>query len=605
MASYLSYNGVVIDLSRTTRYVQQPLYSPDGADYIGTRVTIEVEGLYAPGATSYTRIVDDDDQDLALALPGQLAPTTDLAVRRALATPRCQLLYVVGNVVVLRSPAEDATVDVAGGPTPQIWEASKLTERAWHVRFRVETTINECSPGLAGLMSNRWSQVHRIGEDHLTEIVTEGVAVFRLDHLAQVGKNADFFREELVPATPLSFQRKAIEVAVNPLGNVIQYRTVDRERFVDLGANEYGVVDFNAVVGAQSVPVGSGLSSVASEVMLGTFQGVAFGDKDAGYRSGNLLTWLLKLAIERLDLPTPGRSDSDNENYVIVQVGVQAAIDRPQVQLAITTRMPPAKEKREGLGPLRALELLADVRDSELFDGEGINPQLPRGNNTRGHYLGELYAQTLRVCLANCNEPQVPKVIAVVSPSLDYTPPEGTEPDADSGSMNDPGYEGDAYSDATKTGGQISYFEVRTHFETDRGTVVSPVCGDGTEPPQVFRLNNDVTLRVVEFEGERIGSKPPVPDPAAADAGEVLVGRPEVSFAPPIPAADGRSKVYRVAGRYTYARLDGKTVLEPGPEGLPMGAVPWATFRFDDESNRYRDDDRSRGITGPEYTGGQ
>lgn len=604
MASFLSYNGIVIDVSRTTKFVQQYLYSPDGADRIGTKFTVEVEGLYAPGATSYQA---NPLGGGALAVYGHIAPTTDGAIREALATPRCQLVYTIGSVEVLRSPAEGMLVDVAGGPTPVLWEAAKITERAWHVRFRVETTVSECDASSGdGIMSNRWVQAHRIGPDKMATIVTEGVAIFRLDRLVQLDKNADHFRDKLLPPTPLGFQRQQVEVAVNQVGNVVQYRITDQERMVSIGNNVYGVVDFAAVVSLQTVPVGSGaISSVASEIMLATFQGTAFGSKGPGYLSGNLLTWLTKLAIERLDLPVPGNENAENGNYVVTNVATQAAIDQAQASLSITVRVPPVKTEKKvaGLGSLRVLELLKDVRQSALFNADGQNPNLPFAENSRGYFMGELYAQTLRVCLANCGQPEVPRVIATVSPVPVSFQPEGTNPVKEDEYAGDPASDSDRISDATKDGGQITYFEVRTHYESDTGTSVSPVAGNGAEPPSVFQLYNPITYRVVQFTGERIGAKPPVPDAATGEPGEILVGTPKVSFAPPIPAADSVTPIYRVTGEFTYARVDGKSITSPG-DGLPMGSVPWATFAFEDASNRYLSTDKAPGITGPSYGGG-
>lgn len=606
MCAYLEYNGIRIELTKTIRYTRDYLWSQDGSDYLGTRVTIEVEGVYSPFAMSYGEPLLEGGDPVDLA--GFIAPTTDVAIRHYLSQPRCRLRYVVGDVTVVESPAPGQFVDAANGPTPRSWEAVKVTERTWHIRFRVETTVVECGTTESGLLSNRWSMAHSIGDDRLTTIVTEGVAVFRTDRLAQVGRNADFFRDRLIPPAPQGFRRMRINIVVNPVGNIIQYSVVDQELFVYLGANSYGVVDFKAAVSLHSVPIGNGaLSSVASSVMLASFQGTALGTKGPGYRSGNLLTWLTALAIQRLNLPVgQNKKPGENDNYIVTQVDVESAIERPMTSLSITVRIPPAKDNdaKPGLGPLRALELMEDVRDSPLFNFDGITEQMPRGNNNRGYYLGELYAQALRSCLANCGQPTIPAVIATVSPSyFPYQAP-GTNPPGDPAPPAEDPYTGDnqlAYSDEARSGGSISYYEARSHYATDTGVVVASVTGSRTDPPLAFRLQSPKTVRIVQFTGERIGGKPPIPNPASNDLGEVLVGAPQISFTGPTVAPDGRSRIYRVAGEFAYTRIDGKSLLEPG-DGLSMGAVPWARFNFNDDDNKLLASDLRHGITGPRET---
>jgi hypothetical protein len=48
-------------------------------------------------------------------------------------------------------------------------------------------------------------------------------------------RNADSFRESIIPGVPLEFQRTDIMVTVNPIGSVLMYQTVDRQRYQSLG----------------------------------------------------------------------------------------------------------------------------------------------------------------------------------------------------------------------------------------------------------------------------------------------------------------------------------------------------------------------------------
>jgi hypothetical protein len=588
---YVGYNGVILELTQTLDFRRIPVYDElTGTDYLHTRYILDVEGIYNPAATSYIPIPGAIE---FAPSEGQLPPVTDLAIRSALERPRGRLLYILNGVSVIDSPLKGAVADVLDGPKPRLVQIRKITQRTWTVRFQIETHINECAATLEapGLLSNQFSTTHDVNHpDHLTTIVYEGVATFRRDVLANLGTNADAYRDLVIPPVSYWMQRKRVTVRLDPKGHAIYYRVVDKEEFRALGdtsdAKRHGVVDWDATLTVQSHPAAEG--GVVSEQSTAAIQGYVRGDSQS--KRAGLLTWAVKLAVEKLRIATgpavPGFTNP------IIQVSFAESVKRFEIHFLVAVLVPPAKQVEPGAGPVRTAMLGIDA--VTLFANDGMNPQMPNGN-ARGRYGARALAASIK---AACAAPAMPDTTACVPlRKRPYLAGSDCEVDVAFGFAPLP-LQATRYSNETVNNGATS-FAVDVEWVREGGKVAVPVAGDGTEPPVVLTLSNPVCYRVVSFVGERWGSKPMVPAPESRDTREELVGSPSLVFAAPEILPDGHTRVYRVSGQYVYVRRDNRG---PGDEGLFMGAVPWADFPYEDTGNLVTINDYRHGITGPNST---
>lgn len=604
---------MLLDITKTNVYALDPVYTSDGADVVGLKVTIEVETIYNPGATSYLR----SPSGLPLPTEGLVAPLTDRALRSVLTQPRGRLYYVVGGETVLISPATTATVDVVGGPTPKMVAVKTMTERTWRVVFRIETVINECEPSVIGLVSNRWKQTHHVGPDRLTTVVTRGVSVFRQDALESLGVTADYFRGFCLPRHILDFQRGSITVEMNEIGNVLAWEVVDKERFVSIGQytyQQYGVVDFDATYNQSSKPAGP-MGSI-SQFQIATMEASARGDRNST-RSG-LLTWLSKLCFERLPLNQLLQSEKPG---VILRCAAQESMSAPVCSMMYSMMFVPPKVGADEAPGLDLSTMGVDF--VELFrEGffTGTNPQMPGGS--RGHYRGEALARELRGVLEQCFDQRRPLCVRQVPPvqgnpdtqeyaltPFDYYCNSKPVLNVSVGLPLQP-YKETQYKDY-EDGQIISEASVDMRHTTQTMSMVAPRAGTGDEPPVVFRLGNPMSVREAMFTVEGVSvdgtTKPPVPSPKLPISGneereEVLVGSPYLELAAPELLADGIKPVYRYTGKYTYARTAEGTK-GPGDDELVMGSAAYTKFDYDDPTNKIVREDYADGLVNPPSAG--
>ena len=265
MMTFLSYNDISLEIITTEQHLMEPVWSDDGADLLHVRHTLRISCIFNPEATSYKEATSPHLSPVAVK--GEMPPDTERAIRHKLSEPRKQLVFAVGGVIVLFSPEGGKTVDATCGPIPRVLNVKQVIgTKCFMVEFEVTTDIYECKSDASleyPIVSNRYNQTHHIDNQRLTTIVTRGVAVFRSDRLEAepdpVKRRADFFRSRVIPGCPNNFQRKAMTIGVNTIGNILTYEVQDREQMFSLGATDnlarYQVEDFQAVQAYNSVTV--------------------------------------------------------------------------------------------------------------------------------------------------------------------------------------------------------------------------------------------------------------------------------------------------------------------------------------------------------------
>jgi hypothetical protein len=219
----------------------------DGPQYLWTRHTIRVSGIYNPKATSYI----DQGNGTPIAGDGRNATTTDTAIRHALAQPRKALSISVGSQVLLASPRAGETTDAHNGPTPKVHAiVESIGIKTFLVDWQIEVCINETPSGTIPIVvSSRWTMEDHIALPHyLTTRVIQGWATLRSDKMLAAGRVPDDFRSALMHPVGTNMQRESIDVAVDDEGTGIEYTLVDQEQMlnIELRARLLGVTKIEA-----------------------------------------------------------------------------------------------------------------------------------------------------------------------------------------------------------------------------------------------------------------------------------------------------------------------------------------------------------------------
>lgn len=226
----VEYNNVTLALCQLRGWDR--VVEMDGPQYLWTRHTIRVSGVYNPKATSYR----DNDGTPAQA-DGRMAPTTDVSIRHALSQPRQTLTISVGGQIVLESPEDDNETDAHNGPTPKVHAiVESIGVKTFLVDWSIEVCVNETPGGTVPIvLSSRWTMEDHIALPHyLTTRVIQGWATLRSDLMLEAGRVPDDFRSALMHPVGTNMQRESIDVAVDDEGTGIEYTLVDQEQMFNI-----------------------------------------------------------------------------------------------------------------------------------------------------------------------------------------------------------------------------------------------------------------------------------------------------------------------------------------------------------------------------------
>jgi len=214
----------------------QPVLPRNGV--VGSGITPTDSGLSASNTNQLFEVVSTP-----------IDPTTSIRViRHRLTTPRGRLFIFSGGwdgdpatgpafpaPVMVMSPDTESRCDCKNGPIPRILSTPKVFGDAttFILDFAVETYINESvqngvyAPG--ALLSNRFKQVHTVGQDSYTTINTDGMAIFRTDWVYRLPASPDCVRPLLTLPIPRGFQRENVVVEGLPDVAGVRYAFQDRQ----------------------------------------------------------------------------------------------------------------------------------------------------------------------------------------------------------------------------------------------------------------------------------------------------------------------------------------------------------------------------------------
>jgi hypothetical protein len=566
----LIYNGIALEFVRTRDYTRTPVWDESGTDLLWVTHRLTVDCLFNAAATAYEGSPPE-------AAPGTLPAVTDEAIRQALMEPRQLLILQVGDDLFLHSPPVGSSVDANNGPRPLSCSISRIDgHQTMHVSFSIETDLQEC-PESSGLkypfVSSRWTQSHSVSDDLFTTITTSGVAVFRSDLLeaSAVSHYADAFRDRVIPGIPKGFQRKSIQVSLNPSGTRLIFSVVDQEMPYSLGgsdsiAGRLGVHHFTARQTATTVHQGP-LGLATGQVVVG-LEVQVFGTPES--LRGNLLKFAYRLVSERLRLPAgPIRPGIDPW---LNSFGISEELHARTVSVHASVRVPGKGQGDAGASIMGTIGEYVGADLIDLLANDGENPQ-PRGGGVRGTWSGLLLAQAIQSsCQLVTTPPVVPPAPGAANPALPSPPPAvqvNVVDDLDK-------VVNKLSRDHTDSGTYTDWY-MDIKYRTKGGRIACPVAGPtGAEAPEILQLCNPMTEIEVSWTAERIGRAPKVPDPRVSTPGWSLLDYSRNPLAPPL-GPDAETRVYRISGVYQYV-FGG--VMDPDSP-LAMGAMPWASYSYE------------------------
>jgi hypothetical protein len=228
----LTYGAISLDIVKTNNVIRQAIYSEDGCDY-----------LYTYWRGDFFAVMNPSDlmaYNAALQVVlGTPVPTSDIAIRHPLLLPRLQLTITEGRTVLLSCPANLAGVqyatDADNGPFPLHFNIEEdFGDKTNLVRYIIECRINECPKTSQAtqrtvVLSQRWTQVINVDEDHYSVRITDGLVIFRSDELLAQALNPDQLRGGLGHPVPENMQRYNIRVVQESDKVTYRYHFEERE----------------------------------------------------------------------------------------------------------------------------------------------------------------------------------------------------------------------------------------------------------------------------------------------------------------------------------------------------------------------------------------
>lgn len=281
----VQYGALRLQVCHFNQWVERPVYSEDGCDYLYTHFLIDVECYFNVAATSIPFIGTDQDRFDAVRarLPNELerfswSPAMTIRyIREYLKTPRRKLVISAGienhatTRHLLESPMNNfdnvvnpiehtiqlAPEDASRGPHPLEFRILEFVgQHTIRARYVIETWLVESRYPQSALLSNRWTAREDVDEHHNSTITVRGRAIFRGDLLTQflagaandvATLTADQFRQRFLFVPRSGYTREQIHVEVESNGLAVNYSFVDTVyAYVLVGRNRITKITGNA-----------------------------------------------------------------------------------------------------------------------------------------------------------------------------------------------------------------------------------------------------------------------------------------------------------------------------------------------------------------------
>lgn len=585
----LVYNNITFPLAKTNNWHREPIFTPDRTTVLYTRHVLDVTTIYNPGALSCSA---------AGAIgPGYLPAITDVALRELiLQHNRSQLTYSddLGNLM-LSSPPGGNTVDALDGPKVLDLSITKISgSKSMLVRIVIETHLNECGGGPSGdgagltsvppILANRWSDSHSIDENQRAVIQYVGETIFDMSALQDLGRTADYYRNQCLPPVLTNFRRVSLSITVNSIGNRLSWTCVDQYMYYSLG--DSGSSKFPSVLSFEGSYTEVTISGGGNPPMLSGFLSDAVGFKVMGTPTAlrkDLIPFAVAMSLSKLQYAVGAFPGGNTAGAFPTHIEVVEHLHMPAIEFRMAVMRPVAQNGVQGLFGMRKDIFLdqgsAYQANNPFLTQDGKNPQLLDNNSRSPILLGQAFAAVLQAACSPISPSKGGPGAGGSGTGYAIAPNYSVTTSVSNSATLAP--VSTSFSPANTAAG-FSEYRVDARVDTNPHTYQQPVSGTVNGQPaacEIINLASSTSTVLFDWTCERLGAPPIVPDPNIDDKNYVL-GNYTITPASFGLLADGTTKGYRCAGRYEYLL---NSPINPG-DPLVFAAPPMYAFAWGSDS---------------------
>lgn len=524
--SVVSYGDITLALVKTNGVSQVPIYTDDGADYLYTKYTVDVQCLFDPAVMS----------------GGGTVVQLMRNARQSLLAPRKYFFMSIGGETFLDCTAPDE----AAGPYPKMCEVQRINgSRSFVVHYVIEFHKRECvGAGDTPIISNRYETTQSYDENFFCTRETRGKLV--VSGTKGTPGDLDQFRHLVMPKLPSTWKRDRCHFVVSSDGLTLAYSITDRE-----------------IHGKVPYP-GTSATGRYSETYedYGTKCWIDYSVEVAGPPE-NSRKLLLQVAATII-------ADRIGATDQIVSTQINEFLWQNRIELSIRAIRVPQNAK---------------VFDSKMildntFVGKDLPTQdlgpTPRDLHMRDGLLKAAVASWHQICesrsegIANSTEftQQSPGTLEIE---------EAAETDADAGSV-EPIYTSDHQQDP------YTDYQIDCIWEVDANTVQLPIADDVTsdssggstngygKPSAVVRIAPNTQRLRVKWRAERMRKWPKGPSTDNLPDGFSLISN-NIVLEEPALLPNGLDYRYTTRGETVFAV---ETSRDPQSDGITAAQVPYA-----------------------------
>lgn len=526
----VQYGDVQLELVKTNSFSQEPVYSPDGMDYLFTKYTLDVRCLFHADVMSY------GDNPAAIMN----------AVRLSLLKPRSSLVVKQGDETILDAVAPDP----AGGPFPRSCVISDVAgTSSFVVNYTVEANVKDCSGTSSPILCNRWEMDQSYsGEDLLATRTTSGRLIIQRE--SSTPTNLDQFRYLCMPALPKGWKRNRIRFGTSSDGLSLNYQIEDQEVY--------------RVAPSGSVSASGTYSEIYDKTGAHAFAEIGVelkGTKDANKL--DLLQAGIRIVTSRL-----------NVGDLVENCEVREELFEPSLSVRMKAKRIPRNGKV--------------IDDGFLVDQSNIGADIPGTESNTSYDISDrtgLLSSAIAAWKYPCDSNT--SGIGPVTVLEQSSPQGGTQepviqvsPTAEI-SGSDPRWSSDQKQDL------YTDYDIDVAYDSDYWTLHLPIADDVPTSDEyssqnsrgygfnssVIRLAPNTQRMRVKWRGERNNDYPRSPSDKDMPDGYVPLRHHFTSEAP-VLNADGLNYTYAIRGELEIAIVQAK---DPTSDTLKTGQLPYAT----------------------------
>ncbi len=594
MQTVATYNDIVFYNVQTREFDEEVMYDASGSDYIGSRFKIKIEGEIHVQADVFNSAIDRR-QGIQTLYNGPVVnnagptglPKAFRWIQRKLAEPRKEFIMMWSknggiiqdqDIAIAAHPADpdqpaDAYTDCENGPKPRGLSVLRVTANSIKVQFAIEFFLSGCTEsqgnitGPFKIINNRWSIAEALDQDLFTTRRITGTIRF-----AEGLTHKHAFKAATIPGLEKGFRRIGIEYESSASGLEATYAVTDKQ------------VHYAAPWPATSMDVAHSYSTNDAVTWLDQCDVTLHGSPDADRRM------LIQRMVQIMDARVSGirmANDADKQYMIQNIVLTEHFGDQNFVNGTIVV-----KHFGETLGTILGnirVDKLGQPLELPTAGGLGYDPTIslipptygkdPHGQDRDPAFLFLLNGYQQDPCspVKFIFGGSVTSSVEDDGGQQKEAPPFPVQVDAGTisqGSLSQ-------YSPDQQTA-MYTMAKVKNRYVTNKLRVMMPVAPSSPQDPSAIPVDlcTGATVRVIEYEAERVGQSPDIPslDDTYTDGditGYLL--KSIIEPQPPALAPDGHKQIFRVKVTACYGL--NRAVKD---QELACGKLPFTSFQSGD-----------------------